>query len=273
MLPRTNAIPCRTGRLIRTAVLALGVAVLAVVSGGCGDEDDLPVFAAIHLRRPLEEIATAFKAQHPEIDVSFNFAGSQWLRFQLEEGAQADVYISANARQMDLATEAELVDGEALLFGRNQLAVAAPKGNPAGIETLDDLASPGLGFVWAGEEVPLGAYSREALEALSETYGEDFPQQVEANVISEETNAEAVAAKVELGEADAAIVWETDALRLESLGAIIIPIPDAYQPEVSFFAAALRGADHPDLAHDFVSFLVSAEAQAILIDYGFIGVG
>ncbi len=272
MLPRTNVLARRAGRLVRTAFLALAAAVLAVVSGGCGGKDELPVFAAIHLRRPLEEIATAFEAQHPEIDVSFNFAGSQWLRFQLEEGAQADVYISANARQMDLATEAGLIDGEAQLFGRNRLAVAAPKGNPAGIETLEDLASPGLRFVWASEEVPLGAYSREALEALSETYGADFPQQVEANVISEEANAEAVVAKVELGEADAAIVYQTDALRLEAQGAIIIPIPDAYQPEVSFFAAALGGAEHLELAHDFVSFLASAEAQAILIDYGFIGV-
>jgi molybdate transport system substrate-binding protein len=245
---------------------------LLVVAGACTDDDDLMVFAAISLRRPLEEIASTFEAQHADVDISFNFAGSQWLRFQLEQGAQADVLISADARQMELVTEAELVDGQALVFGRNRLAVAVPEGNPAGVKTLEDLALPALRLVWAQEGVPLGAYSRQALAALADRYGPDFPQRVEANVISEEANAEAVTGKVELGEADAAIVYETDARRLEREGATVISIPDAYQPDVSFFAAALQETEDVDVAREFVSFLQSEEAQAILIDHGFLGV-
>jgi molybdate transport system substrate-binding protein len=257
---------------MRLAALGLSLILLAAGAGGCGGGDDLTVFAAISLRRPLEEIASAFETQHPDIDVSFSFAGSQWLRFQLEEGARASVFISADDRQMELLAESGLIDGRALVFGRNRLAVAVPEGNPARLETLEDLASPGLRLVWAQEGVPLGAYSRQALAALADRYGPDFPQRVEANVISGEANAEAVTGKVELGEADAAIVYETDARRLEREGATVISIPDVYQPEVSFFAAALRETERLNLARDFVTFLRSAEAQAILIDHGFLGV-
>lgn len=262
----------RAASLARAAALGLTIVLVGVFAGACTDDDDLMVFAAISLRRPLEEIASTFEAQHTGIDLSFNFAGSQWLRFQLEQGARADVFISADARQMELATGAELVDGQPLVFGRNRLAVAVPEGNPAGIEALEDLASTGVGLVWADEGVPLGAYSRQALAALAERYGADFPQRVEANVISQEANAEAVVGKVELGEADAAIVYETDARRLEREGATVIPIPDAYQPDVAFSAAALQETEDVDAAREFVSFLQSEAAQAILIDHGFLGV-
>lgn len=261
------------GRLKGLVGLVSAAALLSAAALACGDGgDDLTVFAAISLRWPLEEIAVAFETEHPGVDVSFNFAGSQWLRFQLEQGAEAGVFVSADEKQMRLVREAGLIEGERLVFARNRLVVAVPEGNPGGVETPGDLASPGLRLVWADEPVPLGAYTRQTVAALAEPYGTDFPRRVEANVVSQEESAEAVAGKVELGEADVAIVYETDTRRLASEGAVIIPIPDAYQPDIRYLAAPLGEAGSPELSRAFVQFLLSEESQRILIDHGFLGV-
>lgn len=258
---------------MRLAALALSAVFLAVATSACGGRgDELTVFASISLGRPLEEAAAVFEAEHPDADLSFNFAGSQLLRFQLVQGARADVFVSADERQMRLVREERLVAGEPQDFARNRLAVVVPDGNPAGLRTLDDLASSGLRLVWADQGVPLGAYSREALAALAGQYGDDFPQRVEANVVSQEANAEAVVGKVELREADAAFVYLTDARRLEQTGATVIAIPDAAQPDIRYLAAPLSEAGHPDLARAFVEFLLTERAQRILIDHGFLGV-
>ena len=252
-------------------LLACSTLLPALAMTACGDgRDELTVFAAISLRRPLEEIAIAFQAQHPGTGISFNFAGSQRLRFQLEQGAQAGVFVSADERQMTLAGESGVVAGEPLVFARGRLVIAVPKGNPAGIQKPDDLTSPGLRLVWADEAVPLGVYTRQAMAAMAPVYGGDFLRRVEARVVSLEESAAAVAGKVELGEADAAIVYQTDALRLVRAGATVIPIPDAYQPEVAYFAAALTEAKDSDLARAFVDFLLSNEAQRTLTDHGFL---
>jgi molybdate transport system substrate-binding protein len=217
-------------------------------------------------------LAVAFKEQHQDIDISFNFAGSQRLRFQIEQGAHADVFISADEREMQLVRTSRGIHGEPLAFARNRLVVAVAEGNPGGVETLEDLASPGLRLAWADEAVPLGGYARQAVAALAAVYGADFPNRVEANALSQEENAAAVSGRVQLGEADAGIVYETDARRLERDGGVIIPIPDAHQPDITYLASALDGAGRPDAARAFVEFLVSEEGQRIFMKHGFLGV-
>ncbi len=254
-------------------VLALEILLAGTTATSCVDgRDDLTVFAAISLRRPLDEIATAFEEQHADVEIAFNFAGSQFLRFQIEQGAPADAFVSADERQMQLLEEAQLVAGEPVVFAHNRLVVAIPDGNPGHVETIDDLGSPGLRLVWAAETVPLGAYSREALDAVAAVFGADFPSRVRANIVSEEQNAEAVVGKVELGEADAAIIYETDAPRLEAEGATTIPIPDAYQPGIRYLAATVETTGSQELSRAFVQFLLSEEGQRILIEHGFFGV-
>ncbi len=257
---------------MRLVLLGLSAVLLAAAAARCGGSDDLTVFAAISLRRPLEEVAAAFEQEHPDIDISLTFAGSQRLRFQLEQGAGADIFVSADERQMQLATESRLLDRQPLVFARNLLAVAVSAGNPAGVETPADLASPGLRLVWADESVPLGVYTRQAVAALAATYGVDFAQQVEANVVSQEENAEAVVGKVELGEADAAFVYQTDAPRLEREGATVISIPNAYQPDIRYLAAPLVDGKRRDAARAFVEFLLSENGQRIFMEHGFLGV-
>ncbi len=259
------------GDVLRYLALITGLLSAAGLSCG-GGGSDLTVFAAVSLRQPLEEIARAFEAEHPDVDVVFNFAGSQRLRFQLEQGAEADVFVSADERQMEQAIDSRLVAGEPVAFAGNRLAVAVAEGNPASVAGLEDLASPGVRLVWADPSVPLGAYSRQMVAALAAEQGSDLAGRIEANVVSEEENAEAVVGKVELGEADAGIVYETDARRLERAGAAVLPIPEAYQPAIRYLAAALGQSDRPALARDFVQFLLSTTAQGIFQNCGFLGV-
>ncbi len=257
--------------LVRRLALTIGLVSAAAFSCG-GGGSDLTVFAAVSLRRPLEEIATAFEAEHPGVDVAFNFAGSQQLRFQLEQGALADVFVSADERQMQQAVASQLVEGEPEEFAGNRLVIAVAKGNSAGISSLEDLASPSVRLVWADSSVPLGAYTRQLLAALAAARGSDVARRIEANVVSEEENAEAVAGKVELGEADAGIVYATDGRRLQREGASVIPIPEAYQPAIRYLAAPLRASARPAVARAFAQFLLSKTAQRVFENNGFLGV-
>lgn len=259
----------RWARLLVLLASLLGILAASACGGG---ESDLTVFAAISLRGPLEEIGAEFEARHPDVDIAFNFAGSQRLRFQLEQGAKAEVFVSADERQMTFAAESQLLADEPLVFAGNRLIVALPDGNPGDVHTLEDLASPGLRVVWADETVPLGAYSREVVSALGDTFGVDFQAQVEGNIVSEEESAAAVAGKVELGEADAAIIYETDVPRLGREDATFIAIPDADQPDIGYLVAPLEGSGNGELSAAFIQFLLSDGGQRILIQHGFLGV-
>jgi len=256
---------------MRPTVLLLTVLLAAGIACG-GDDDEFSVFAAVSLRAALEEVAAGFQAEGGDVDITFNFAASQQLRFQIEQGAPADVFVSADRAQVALLVDGGLVEGEPVSFAGNRLVVAVAEGNPGEVATLADLSMPGLRLVTAGEAVPLGSYAHRALAALAIEYGDDFAERVRANIVSEEENAEAVVGKVELGEADAAFVYATDRARLEEAGATIIEIAGRYQPEVAYLAAAVKGSDRPGLARDFVDFLTSDAAQRIFMEHGFLGV-
>ncbi len=228
----------------------------------------LTVFAAASLTDAFEEIGRAFEEAQPGVRVEFNFAGSQTLRTQLEQGAVADVFASANTKEMDAAVAASLVhSGTAQVLLKNQLIVILPPDNPAGIQTLQDLARPGLKLVLAAEAVPIGEYSREALGKLEAQLGAGFKDQVLANLISEEDNVKQVVVKVQLGEADAGIVYGSDAVAAPDLKTIAIPSESNVIAEYPI--AALMEAPHPDLAAQFVAYVLSSEGQATLKKWGF----
>ena len=173
---------------------------------------DLTVFAAASLTDAFAEIGQAFEATHPGVNVVFNFGGSQNLRTQLEQGAQADVFASANQKEMDAVAAAGLAaPGAARTFVTNRILVVLPKSNPGAVHTLQDLARPGLKLILADEAVPAGRYARQVLDGLNATYGASFRDDVLANVVSNEDNVKQVVAKVQLGEADAGIVYASDA--------------------------------------------------------------
>jgi molybdate transport system substrate-binding protein len=224
----------------------------------------LTVFAAASLTESFGEIATAFETSHPGVDVTLNFAGSNTLRAQIDQGAQADVFASANTKEMDaLVSSGLVVEGVPQTFLTNRLVVITPTENPAGISTFDDLARPGLKLVLAAEDVPVGRYARQMLDNA----GADFKTKVLANVVSNEADVKQVLAKVQLGEADAGIVYASDAVAAPELP--VIEIPTEWNVLAKYPIAVLKDAPQPKLADEFVAFVLSSDGQSILQKWGF----
>lgn len=232
----------------------------------------LTIFAAASLTEAFEEIGAAFQRANPGVEITYSFAGSQQLAAQLAAGAPADIFASANRAQMDAAIAAtRVVSGTQQTFARNRLVVVTPSDNPAGIQTLQDLARPGVTIVLADRAVPVGQYSLDMLaraSALPE-YTATYSATVLANVVSYEESVRAVLAKVALGEADAGIVYATDAA-LDADKLQQLAIPDPLNTVASYPIAPIANSASPELSQAFIAFILSPEGQQILAKYGFI---
>jgi molybdate transport system substrate-binding protein len=207
------------------------------------------------------------------VSVAFNFAGSQELARQIAEGAPADVFASANQKQMDAAiASGRIASGTAQVFARNRLVVVVPADNPANITNLVGLAQPGIQLVLADQSVPVGQYSLDFFDQAAQdpAFGGDFPANVLANVVSYETNVKSVLNKVALGEADAGIVYTSDVIGQDAAKVTRIEIPDAFNVLASYPIAALSDSSKSALAADFVAFVLSQQGQSILAKYGLI---
>ena len=226
---------------------------------------ELTVFAAASLTDAFETIAADLQAANPGLTITFNFGGSQALVTQLTEGAAADVFASANAAQMNAAIEAGLIADKPRPFVSNRLVVVIPADNPAGISTAADLGAEGLRLVLAQPEVPVGTYSRESICLMAQdqaTYGTDFVARVAANVVSEEDDVREVLTKVQLGEADAGVVYVSDSVAAGDT-VRLIEIPDDVNVLANYPIAAVAGGD-ADLSAAFIAYLLSPEGQATL---------
>jgi molybdate transport system substrate-binding protein len=254
---------------VRPKILSL--LLIGLLISGCASEAQtrtLTVFAAASLAEAFREIGKAFEAANPGADVVFNFDGSQSLQTQIEQGAAADVFASASQKQMEALISQSLVSNlQSQNFAANQLVVILPSDNPANIQSLADLARPGLSLVLAAEDVPVGDYSRQILEALNGQYGSDYAATVLGNLVSEETNVKQIIAKVQLGEADAGIVYASDAVASPDLKTITIPTD--YNVVAAYPIATLGNAPNRALAEKFVAYVLSTEGQATLKKWGF----
>lgn len=232
----------------------------------------LTVFAAASLTESFKAIADAYTRRNPGIALQFSFAGSQQLAAQLEQGAHADVFASADQRWMDYAREHSLTSGEAVVFARNRLIVVVPKSNPARINRLQDLARRGIKLVVAGEAVPAGKYSRAMLANLGtlDGFGARFPSRVLANVVSNEETVKGVVTKVQLGEADAGIVYVTDVTAEVSRFVTRLEIPEAQNVIAAYPISAVRSSENQEGARDFIAFVLSDDGQRILHQHGFL---
>ena len=259
--------------------LATAAFALAITAGGCAaaaspgatPADTVTVFAAASLAEPFRVVADAFEADTPGVKVTFNFAGSQALRTQLEHGARADVFASADWEQMAAIRKANLLGNTPEYFATNRMAVVAPVGSSA-VQSMGDLARPGVSIAIASAEAPAGAYALTTLNLMAESddFPNDFAERVLANVVTRETNVRAVAQKVALGEVDAGMVYETDAQSAQHGGAFrVIEIPLQFNPAAEYPIAALGGAVNPQVALDFIEFVQGDDGQAILRKYGF----
>lgn len=226
----------------------------------------LTVSTASSLTEAFEDLGAAFAARHDGVDVALALGGSSTLATQIVQGAPVDVFASADAAQMAVVAEAGLLASEPVVFARNRLVVIAPPDSP--VRALEDLANEGVLLVLAGPEVPVGAYARQALARMDDRFGDGFAGRVLANLASEETNVRQVAAKVRLGEADAAIVYVTDAAVVPE--ARRIAIPDDVNVIADYPVAVLRDAAHPELARAFVELVTSATGRDLLAERGFV---
>ncbi len=249
------------------------VVLLSFVLAACGASASsqprtLTVYAAASLTDAFTEMGKAFEASHPGARVAFNFGGSQNLRTQIEQGATADVFASANTKEMDtLVSEKFVPAGTPKIFLKNQLVVILPKNNPADITSLKDLAKPGLKLVLAAEEVPAGRYTRQVLENLNARLGTDYKDKVLANVVSNEDNIRQAVTKVQLGEADASIVYVSGAVAAPELQKIAIPADVNVIAE--YPVARLSKSANSDLANEFIAYVLSPAGQATLKKWGF----
>ena len=230
----------------------LAVLAMLVALAGCGGGDDevLVVFAASSLSGVADEIHRAAEVV---------FGGSNDLAAQIRDGAEVDVFLSASDAPLEELRADGLV-GAPVVFASNRLVVVLPADNPAGVTALPDLTRPGVKLVLGAEGVPIGDYAREALAAagLSEAF---------ARVVSLEEDVKGVLGKVALGEADAGIVYATDA-RAASDDVRSFPVPERYQPEIRYLAAVGLPARQP--ARDYVELLLGDEGRAGLRRAGFL---
>ena len=228
----------------------------------------LTVFAAASLTDAFTEIGAAFDAAHPNVTTTFNFAGSQALRTQIEEGAPADVFASASSKEMETLVTGTFVGADvSQVFLSNKLVVILPVDNPAVLEKLEDLANPGIKIVLAAEEVPVGKYARQALDLMDASFGTGYKDKVLTNVVSNEDNVKQVAAKVQLGEADAGIVYMSDVVAAPELKSI--EIPAELNVIAKYPIALLIKSENADLAAKFIEYVLSTEGQAVLTKWGF----
>lgn len=244
---------------------------LLLLSGCAPQERTLTVFAAASLTDAFREIGAAFEEAHPGVTVAMSFASSSELATQINEGAPVDVFASANQRQMQVVADDHGIERAAQFFLTNRLVVIAPSGNPAGIDSFDDIAQEGVQLVLAAPEVPVRGFTDQMLEAANAdpAYGGDFQARALANLVSEEANVRQVAAKIVLGEADAGVVYQSDVTPDIADQVLSFAIPDAINPVAEYPIAQLSGAPQGELAADFITFVLSAEGQSILARWGF----
>jgi molybdate transport system substrate-binding protein len=237
------------------------IAGVSVVSCGNGEKSGGTI--TVHAASSLTEVFTAmgkkFESTHSGTKISFDFGASSSLVRQVLDGAPGDVLATADEATMAKVATAEKLDGTSTVFAQNRLAIVVAKGNPKAVAGLADLANPSLAVIVAAPEVPVGKYAKEVFAKANVTM---TPKSLEES-------AKAVVTKVGLGEADAGVVFRTDA-KAASGRLDTVAIPDSINVTASYPIAALKGAANSVAAKKFVAYVASAEGRAVLAEFGFI---
>jgi molybdate transport system substrate-binding protein len=248
-------------------------AVLGLVGAACGDDapaptgsstgratvsGDITVFAAASLTAAYTEIGNAFMASNPDAAVTFSFASSSDLVTQIDQGAPADVFASADQANMTKLTDAGGNAGDSRVFATNSLQIIVQPANPKGIVGVADLARPDVVYVTCAPEVPIGEYGAQVLQRAGVTV---TPASLEENV-------KGIVTKVTLGEADAGIVYRTDVIAAGA-HATGVDIPADINVVASYPVVVTREAPNPGGAQAFVDFVLGEQGRDILASYGF----
>jgi molybdate transport system substrate-binding protein len=262
-------------------VLVWAVALLALASlAGCGraeprpnaaaTEDALVVFAAVSLRDAFTALGKQFERQHPEVRLSLHFAGTQELRAQLEHGAPADVFASADQLHMQqLLAKKQVV--APVVFARNEPVLVIANSAKSVVRSFADLPKAER-IVVGTPELPIGRYTAQILERAAQRLGAEFRAGVDAKIVSRELNVRQVLAKVSLGEADAGIVYRTDS-QAAGAGVSVVAIPAELNPIADYPIALVADAAHPKNARKWLALVASAAGQQQLRAAGFLAPG
>ena len=238
------------------------VPIFGLVFAGCASSDDtttsLRIAATSSLTEVFNDIGEQFMLANPDITIAFNFASSSDLALQISQGLPADVFASADVKNMAKVTDAGLLHGQPIAFATNSLEIVVEKGNPLNIDSLAQIATPGLLFVTCPIEVPIGGYTAEVLRNAGVTV---TPASLEENV-------KGILTKVSLGEADAGIVYRTDILAAGNL-VTGVPIADNVNVTTKYLIGALRDSQNQDASQRFIIFLSSEQGQKIFSQFGF----
>jgi molybdate transport system substrate-binding protein len=253
-------------------LIALLAALVLASSAGCAeDPKELTVFTAASLTGAFGEIGQMYESE-TGLSVAFNFDGSQALRTQLENGAYADVFASANKKQMNAVKNGGLMNNSSVvIFTKNKLSLIIPKDNPAKIGNLSDLTRPGIKIVMGTKDVPVGDYALQIISKLGNdsAYGPDYKTKVLANVISQETNVNYVVTKVALGEADVGFAYVSDITENLTSKVDKIDIPNEYNIIAEYPIGILLESKYPAEGQEFINLVMSDEGKTVLEKYGF----
>ncbi|GBE55745.1 molybdate-binding periplasmic protein precursor [archaeon BMS3Bbin15] len=255
--------------LIMKALIILTLLTIPLLTSGCttnNKEDSITVLAAASLTEAFQELSHDFKAKY-HIKVEPDFAGSNTLAIDIEHGAYADVYASANEKYMTDLIKRGYVN-KSIAFTRNKLVLVVPKTNPANITSVADLRR-NVKLVIANRGVPVGIYTRKALLNLDSIYGNGFANQVLSHVVSEGIDVKGVLTKVVMDEADAGFVYSSDALTANGKVKVIELPENGGGVSPKYYIGILTGSKNQKDARKFINFILSPEGRKILKKYGF----
>jgi molybdate transport system substrate-binding protein len=218
----------------------------------------------------LEKAKPAYEASHPGITLTLSTDSSSALEAQIEQGAPADVFLSADQANPTKLVDGGFASGDPVAFAGNELTIIVPADNPAGVHSPADLARSGLKVIAAGDAVPITAYATQLVDNLATDpgYPPGFAATYATNIVSMEDNAKAVVAKIELGEGDAGIVYVTDAAA--STKVKTIEVPDAANVRAIYAGVVVKASPNQEAGKAFLDWFAGADGQAILSSFGFL---
>jgi molybdate transport system substrate-binding protein len=231
---------------------------------------NLTVYAAASLKAALAKLKTTYETAHPGTTLTISTDASSALEAKIEQGAPADIFLSADTSNPQKLVDKGLAVGGVTRFAGNLLTVIVPQANPAKIQTPADLAKSGVKIIAAGDAVPITKYANLLVANLAKEpgYPPDFADRYKANIASKEDNVSAIVAKIELDEGDAGIVYVTDAKTSTKVGTVTVP-PTANVP-ATYGGVVVNSSPSPNAAQAFMTWLVGPDGQAILASFGFL---
>lgn len=273
--PSTEPKPRSNTKRWKIGVAALAaIAVIASVTGysyskknmEAAAKKGLIAFVAANATDPFNDTIKMFEEKHPQVNLDATYAGTQVLRTQLEQGAKADLFLSADITHIEAVKKEGLIS-EFYPVSQTHEVIVVPKNNPAGIHSLQDLGSKKTKLIIGTDSVPIGRYTRMVFEKANQGYGQQFSKNVNSHVVSLETNVKQVLQKVSMGEADAGVVYRTDVTASFADKVQVVEIPPEYNVEAINYIAVPKDASNPELGKELMDFMLSPDGQAIFAKY------